>query len=271
MAQKIVQYQAVMQLAQQSPNLFNMPLLYRQMLDVLSIKDAQKLVPLPEDMKPKDPVTENQDILMLKPAKAFSYQDHKAHIQVHMAPMQDPMIMQLLQNNPQAPQMQAAMQAHIAEHLGMQYRIEIEKRLGIQLPAQYDESGEENQIDPALEAKLAPLLAQAAQQVLQQNQAQAAQQQAQQAAQDPIVQMQQRELAIKEADQQRKTQKDQADAMLKAKQLSIEEQRIMAQAKDAAERTKNDMLKTAAQMRDDREKLIMKDVLEVMKPTKKGS
>ncbi|NCV57008.1 MAG: hypothetical protein EBW54_12600 [Betaproteobacteria bacterium] len=99
----------------------------------------------------------------------------------------------------------------------------------------------------------------------------AAQQQAQQAAQDPIVQMQQRELAIKEADQQRKTQKDQADAMLKAKQLSIEEQRIMAQAKDAAERTKNDMLKTAAQMRDDREKLIMKDVLEVMKPTKKGS
>ena len=271
MAQKIVQYQAVMQLAMQSPNLFNMPLLYRQMLDVLNIKEAQKLIPLPEDMRPKDPVTENQDALMLKPMKAFSYQDHRAHIQVHTMAMQDPMIMQLLQNNPQAPAMQAAMQAHIAEHLGMQYRIEIEKRLGIQLPAQYDESGEENQIDPALEAKLAPLLAQAAQQVLQQNQAQAAQQQAQQAAQDPIVQMQQRELAIKEADQQRKTQKDQADAMLKAKQLSIEEQRIMAQAKDAAERTKNDMLKTAAQMRDDREKLIMKDVLEVMKPTKKGS
>ena len=271
MAQKIVQYQAVMQLAMQSPNLFNMPLLYRQMLDVLNIKEAQKLIPLPEDMRPKDPVTENQDALMLKPMKAFSYQDHRAHIQVHTMAMQDPMIMQLLQNNPQAPAMQAAMQAHIAEHLGMQYRIEIEKRLGIQLPAQYDESGEENKIDPALEAKLAPLLAQAAQQVLQQNQAQAAQQQAQQAAQDPIVQMQQRELAIKEADQQRKTQKDQADAMLKAKQLSIEEQRIMAQAKDAAERTKNDMLKTAAQMRDDREKLIMKDVLEVMKPTKKGS
>jgi hypothetical protein len=261
MAQKIVQYQAVMQLAAQSPNLFNMPLLYRQMLDVLSIKDAQKLVPLPEDMKPKDPVTENQDILMLKPAKAFSYQDHKAHIQVHTAAIQDPMIIQLLQNNPQAPQMQAAMQAHIAEHLGMQYRIEIEKRLGIQLPAQYDESGEENPMDPALEAKLAPLLAQAAQQVLQQNQAQAAQQQAMQQAQDPMLQLQQREVAIKEADQQRKAQKDMADAQLKAAQIATENKRIESQ-------TKNEMLKVAAEMRDEREKLVMKEVLDVMKPNK---
>jgi hypothetical protein len=270
MAQKIVQYQAVMQLAAQSPNLFNMPLLYRQMLDVLSIKDAQKLVPLPEDMKPKDPVTENQDALMLKPMKAFINQDHKAHIQVHTSAMQDPMIMQLLQNNPQAPQMQAAMQAHIAEHLGFQYRIEIEKRLGISLPPQYDEAGEEVEMDPALEAKLAPLLAQAAQQVLQQNQAQVAQQQAAQQAQDPMLQLQQREVAIKEADQQRKAQKDQVDAMLKGKQLTIEEQRIQAQAKDAADKTKNDMLKAAAEMRDSREKLIMKDVLDVMKP-KKGN
>ena len=267
MAQKIVQYQAVMQLATQSPHLFNMPLLYRQMLDVLSIKDAQKLVPLPEDMKPKDPVTENQDILMLKPAKAFSYQDHKAHIQVHTAAIQDPMIIQLLQGNPQAPQMQAAMQAHIAEHLGMQYRIEIEKRLGIQLPAQYDEAGEENEMDPALEAKLAPLLAQAAQQVLQQNQAQAAQQQAMQQAQDPMLQLQQREVAIKEADQQRKAQKDMADAQLKAAQIATENKRIEAQ-------TKNEMLKVAAEMRDEREKLVMKEVLDVMKPNKpsgKGS
>ena len=261
MAQKIVQYQAVMQLAAQSPNLFNMPLLYRQMLDVLSIKDAQKLVPLPEDMKPKDPVTENQDILMLKPAKAFSYQDHKAHIQVHMSPMQDPMIMQMLQGNPQAPQMQAAMQAHIAEHLGMQYRIEIEQRLGISLPPQYDESGEENPMDPALEAKLAPLLAQAAQQVLQQNQAQAAQQQAMQQAQDPMLQLQQREVAIKEADQQRKAQKDMADAQLKAAQIATENKRIESQ-------TKNEMLKVAAEMRDEREKLVMKEVLDVMKPNK---
>jgi hypothetical protein len=261
MAQKIVQYQAVMQLAAQSPNLFNMPLLYRQMLDVLSIKDAQKLVPLPEDMKPKDPVTENQDILMLKPAKAFARQDHKAHIQVHMAPMQDPMIMQLLQGNPQAPQMQAAMQAHIAEHLGMQYRIEIEQRLGMALPPQYDEAGEEVEMDPVLEAKLAPLLAQAAQQVLQQNQAQAAQQQAMQQAQDPMLQLQQREVAIKEADQQRKAQKDMADAQLKAAQIATENKRIESQ-------TKNEMLKVAAEMRDEREKLVMKEVLDVMKPNK---
>jgi len=271
MAQKIVQYQAVMQLAAQSPNLFNMPLLYRQMLDVLSIKDAQKLVPLPEDMKPKDPVTENQDALMLKPMKAFINQDHKAHIQVHTSAMQDPMIMQLLQNNPQAPQMQAAMQAHIAEHLGFQYRIEIEKRLGISLPPQYDAAGDENEMDPVLEAKLAPLLAQAAQQVLQQNQAQVAQQQAAQQAQDPMLQLQQREVAIKEADQQRKAQKDQVDAMLKGKQLTIEEQRIQTQAKDAADKTKNEMLKVAAEMRDNREKLVMKEVLDVMKPNKKGN
>jgi hypothetical protein len=271
MAQKIVQYQAVMQLATQSPNLFNMPLLYRQMLDVLSIKDAQKLVPMPEDMRPKDPVTENQDALMLKPMKAFQYQDHRAHIQVHMSAMQDPMIMQLLQNNPQAPAMQAAMQAHIAEHLGFQYRIEIEKRLGITLPPQYGADGEENEMDPALEAKLAPLLAQAAQQVLQQNQAQVAQQQAQEAAQDPIVQMQQRELAIKEADQQRKAQKDQVDAMLKAEQIAVENKRVEAQARDAADKTKNEMLRTAAQMRDEREKLVIKEVLDVMKPTKKGN
>ena len=268
MAQKIVQYQAVMQLAAQSPNLFNMPLLYRQMLDVLSIKDAQKLVPMPEDMRPKDPVTENQDALMLKPMKAFQYQDHRAHIAVHMSAMQDPMIMQLLQNNPQAPAMQAAMQAHIAEHLGFQYRIEIEKRLGITLPPQYGEDGEENEIDPALEAKLAPLLAQAAQQVLQQNQAQVAAQQAQQAAQDPIIQMQQRELAIKEAEQQRKAAKDQTDAQLKAAQIAIENKRVDVQAKDTADKTKAEMLRSAAQMRDEREKLIMKEVLDVMKPSK---
>jgi hypothetical protein len=261
MAQKIVQYQAVMQLAAQSPGLFNMPLLYRQMLDVLSIKDAQKLIPLPEDMRPKDPVTENQDILMLKPVKAFQYQNHKAHIAVHTSAMQDPMIMQLLQNNPQAQAMQAAMQAHIAEHLGMQYRIEIEQRLGMSLPPQYDEAGEDVEIDPALEAKLAPLLAQAAQQVLQQNQAQIAQQQAAQIAQDPMFQLQQQEVAIRAADQQRKAQKDQTDAQLKAAQIAVEKQRIEVQAK-------NDMLKNAAQMRDEREKLVMREVLDVMKPNK---
>ena len=150
MAQKIVQYQAVMQLAQQSPTLFNMPLLYRQMLDVLSIKNAHKLIPLPEDMMPKDPVTENQDILMMKPAKAFQYQDHTAHITVHMSAMKDPKILQLLQGNPMAQQLQAAMMAHINEHLGFQYRVEIEKQLGMSLPPQQDESGEDVHMDPCL-------------------------------------------------------------------------------------------------------------------------
>ena len=229
MAQKIVQYQAVMQLAAQSPNLFNMPLLYRQMLDVLSIKNAHKLIPLPEDMRPKDPVTENQDILMMKPAKAFQYQDHTAHITVHMAAMKDPKIIQLLQGNPMAQALQSAMMAHINEHLGFQYRVEIEKQLGMSLPAQQDESGDDVHMDPEVEARLAPLLAQASQRLLQQNMAQAAQQQAQQQAQDPLVQMQQQELQIKQAEQQRKAQKDQTDANLKMEQIKVERARIAAQ------------------------------------------
>jgi hypothetical protein len=229
MAQKIVQYQAVLQLAQTAPQLYNLPLLHRQMLEVLNIKDAEKLVPMPEDQRPEDPITENQSILMGKPVKAFAYQDHKAHITIHMSAMQDPKIMQLLQGNPMAQQMQASMMNHINEHLGMEYRKQIELQLGFNLPPQEDESGEEININPEVEARLAPMLAQAAQRLLQQNQAEVAQQQAQQAAQDPIVQMQQQELQIKMAEQQRKAQKDQVDAQLKAKQQQIEAGRIMAQ------------------------------------------
>jgi len=245
MAQKIVQYQAVMQLAAQSPNLFNMPLLYRQMLDVFSIKNAHKLIPLPEDMRPKDPVTENQDILMMKPAKAFQYQDHTAHITVHMSAMKDPKIIQLLQGNPMAQALQSAMMAHINEHLGFQYRVEIEKQLGMSLPAQQDESGEDIHMDPEVEARLAPMLAQASQRLLQQNQAQAAQQQAQQQAQDPLVQMQQQELQIKQAEQQRKAQKDQTDANLKMEQIKVERARIAAQT--AMEAAKSQSQKESAE------------------------
>ena len=229
MAQKIVQYQAAMQLAQQSPNLFNMPLMYRQMLDVLGIKEAHKLIPLPEDMKPKDPVTENQSILMIKPVKAFQYQDHTAHITVHMSAMQDPKIAMLLQNNPQAQQIQAAMMSHINEHLGFQYRVEIEKQLGVELPPTVDMAGEDINMDPEVEAKLAPLLAQAAQRLLQMNKAEVGQQQAQQQAQDPLIQMQQQELQIKQAEQQRKAAKDQADIQIRQQQLQIEQHRIDAQ------------------------------------------
>lgn len=230
MAQKIVQYQAVLQLAMQAPQMYNMPLLHRQMLDVLGIKEANKLIPMEEDQKPKDPVSENQNVLMMKPVKAFMYQDHQAHIAVHMSAMQDPKIMALLQNNPMAQQLQAAMMAHINEHLGFEYRKQIEQQLGMNLPPQKDESGEDVNMDPEVEARLAPMLAQAAQRLLQGNQAQAQQQQAQQQQQDPLIQMQQQELQIKQQDLQRKAQKDQMDAQLKQAQLQIDKERVDNQA-----------------------------------------
>lgn len=226
MAQKITQYQAALQLAQSAPQLYNMPLLHRQMLDVLGIKNAQKLIPMDEDQLPTDPVSENQNVLMNKPVKAFLYQDHQAHITVHMSAMQDPKIMQLLQNNPMAQQLQAAMMAHINEHLGFEYRKQIEQQLGMNLPPQHDESGEETHMLPEIEEKLSPMLAQAAQRLMAQNQAQAQQQQAQQQAQDPLIQMQQQELQIKQSEQQRKVQKDQQEFALKQRQQDIEVMRI---------------------------------------------
>jgi hypothetical protein len=265
MAQKIVQYQAVMQLAQQSPQLYNMPLLHRQMLEVMGIKNAQKLVPMEEDHKPQDPVSENQAILAQKPVKAFIAQDHQAHITVHMSAMQDPKIMELLQNNPGAPALQAAMQAHINEHLGFEYRKQIELQLGFNLPPQHDESGEETPMDPEVEARLAPMLAQAAQQLLQKNQGEAAQQQAQQQAQDPVIQMQQQELQLKGQEQQRKAAKDQTDAQLKASQQQIERERIAAQERTAAEQRKADLLKEAARLEADRSRDEVNKGVDVLK------
>ena len=262
MAQKIVQYQAVFQLAQQAPNLFNMPLLYRQMLDVIGIKEAEKLVPMDEDQKPTDPISENQNVLKGKPVKAFDYQDHRAHITVHMAAMQDPMIQQMLQGNPMAQQMQAAMMSHINDHLGMEYRKQIELQLGFNLPANKDESGDDVHINPEVEARLSPLLAQAAQRLLQQNSQQVAQQEAQKAAQDPVIQMQQAELAIKQAEQQRKAAKDQIDAELRIKQQQIEAGRILSQADLERQKLevhqKMEALRVAAEMRDGREREIMR-------------
>jgi hypothetical protein len=243
MAQKIVQYQAAMQLAQQAPNLYNLPLLHRQMLDVLGINDAQKLVPMQEDQKPTDPVTENQNVLMGKPIKAFAYQNHKAHIAVHQAGIQDPMIQQMMQSDPTAQQKVAMMQAHINEHMGFEYRVMIEQALGMVLPPQTDEEGNDVPMDPQVEAQLAPLLAQAAQRVLQQNQAAAAQQAAQQAAQDPVVQLQQQELAIKQGELQRKTQKDLSDAQLKKRQQDIEAARNLGQLEASRAKDKVDLVK----------------------------
>ncbi len=248
MAQKITQYQAVLQLAQSAPQIYNIPLLHRQMLDVLGVKNAQKLIPMAEDQKPQDPVTENQNVLMMKPVKAFAYQDHQAHITVHMTAMQDPKILQLLQNNPQAQALQSAMMAHINEHLGFEYRVQVEQHLGFTLPPQKDESGEDVEIDINLEAKLAPLLAQAAQRLLQQNQTQVAQQQAQQIAKDPIVQMQQQELMIKMEEQKRKSAKDVADIALEKEKLDLERKRIGAQ-------TAMDTIKIKANMQEKKLKM----------------
>ena len=253
MAQKIVQYQAVLQLAQGAPQLYNLPLLHRQMLDVLGIKNAAKLVPMDEDQKPTDPVTENQNILTFKPVKAFITQDHKAHITVHMSAMQDPKIQSLLQNNPQAQQIQAAMMAHINEHLGFEYRVEIEQQLGASLPPTKDVSGEDIHMDPEVEARLAPLLAQAAVKLLQSNQAQVKQQQAQQQAQDPLVQIQQKEVAIKEAEQQRKSKKDDVDAQIKEKQLALDEMKANAAIEQQKAQRDIDAMKTVAQLKHDKD------------------
>jgi hypothetical protein len=234
MAQKITQYQAVLQLAQGAPQIYNLPKLHRQMLDVLGIKNAQQLVKLPEDQKPEDPITENTNVLMMKPVKAFYYQDHKAHIAVHMAAMQDPKIMQLVGQNPQAQAMQAAMMAHINEHVAYEYRKQMEMRMGIELPFHPDEdSSDEKAMPQELEVRVSQMAAQAAQQMLQQNQQEAQQQQAQQQAQDPIIQLQQQEMQIKQGELELKSKKLATDAAAKADQLQIERDRIESQEKIA--------------------------------------
>ena len=265
MAQKIVQYQAVLQLAQGAPQLYNLPLLHRQMLEVLGIKDAAKLVPMDNDQKPTDPVSENQNVLKGKPVKAFLTQDHQAHIVVHMAAMQDPKIMALLQQNPMAQAMQSAMMAHINEHLGFEYRKQIEQTLGMALPPQLDESGEEVNMDPEVEARLAPLLAQAAQQLLQKNTQQAQQAKAQEQAKDPIIQMQMQELQLKAEENKRKAAKDQADNAIKAAQLNIERDRIQSQTATDDKRIKMDAMKTAVQMQNDKQRHMMDMGVDVLK------
>jgi hypothetical protein len=229
MAQKVVQYQAALQLAQTAPQLYDLPLLHRQMLDVLGIKNYQKLVPIHDDMKPRDPVTENQNLLNNKPVKAFIYQDHNAHITVHMAAAQDPHIQQLLAQSPQMAQsIGAALAAHVAEHLGMEMRKQIEQAMGQTLPP-YNEDADEVEMSPEMEVQVSQMAAQAAQQIVQQHQQEAQQKKNEQASQDPLIQLQQQELQIKAAEQQRKAAKDQADVMLKQAQLQIERERINAQ------------------------------------------
>ena len=215
MAQKITQYQAVLQLAQGAPQIYNLPKLHRQMLDVLGIKNAQQLVKLPEDQKPEDPITENQNILMLKPVKAFLYQDHQAHITTHMAAMQDPKIQQLVGQNPNAQQMQAAMQAHINEHIAYEYRKQMEMTMGQTLPA-YKEDEDEMMMPPDMEVKVSQMAAMASQQLLAQHSQEAQQAKAQQQAQDPVLQIQMQELQLKGQELELKKQKIMMDAAAKA-------------------------------------------------------
>jgi hypothetical protein len=223
MSQKVVQYQAALQLAQSAPQLYDLPLLHRQMLEVLGIRNASKLVPIEDDLKPTDPVSENMDALNEKPLKAFIYQDHAAHITVHMSMLQDPVTAQILGQNPKAQAISAAFMAHIMEHFGFQYRKNIEDKLGVPYPDPNEEMPED------MEVEISRLAAAGAQKLLQSNQAMMAQQQAQQAAQDPVVQMQQQELQIKAAEVQRKTQKDQIDAQMRMAQIETERQRIATQ------------------------------------------
>jgi len=222
MAQRIVQYQAVIQLSQTAPQIYDLPYLHRQMIEVLGIKNAEKLVPIDDDMRPRDPVSENMAFLNGKPTKAFIYQDHDAHIAVHTALLQDPLIMAQVGQNPQAQKMMAEIMAHISEHLAFAYRKKIEEQLGVPLPTPDEELPED------IEVQLSRLVAQAAQQLLQQNQAQAQQAEAEQQAQDPLIQMQMQKLQIQQSDVERKQAKDQADAQIKAQELQLKARKQMA-------------------------------------------
>ncbi len=228
MAQKVVQYQTVMQLAASAPQIYDVPELHKQMLETIGIDNVDKLIPSEEEQKPTDPVSENMDIITGKPVKAFIYQDHEAHIQVHMNAAQDPYIQQMMEQNPNAQAVSAAGQAHVAEHVAFLYRSKLEEQLGVPLPPPDEPLPED------IEVQLSRLVADASQQLLQQNQAMVAQEEAQQQAQDPIVQMQQQELQLKEGELQRKATKDQTDAQIKQAQLQLDAARIQSQERQTS-------------------------------------
>ena len=242
MSQRVIQYQAVIQMAQMAPDIYNLPELHRSMLDVLGIKNAEKLVPLPDDMKPVDPVQENQNVLKGKPLKAFMHQDHQAHLQVHTFLLQDPMIQQMIGQNPQAQMIAGALNAHIAEHAGYLMRQKIEQQLGLPLPP------EDEKLPPEIEVALSGMMAQAANQVLMQDQAQAAQMQAQQQAQDPVLQMQQQDLAIRQQEVQIKARKADTDAKIAMAKLALDKEK-------AQDSTQLNAMKVGAQIQNDKYKL----------------
>jgi len=248
MAQRIMQYQAALQLAQGAPQIYNLPQLHRQMLEVLGVKNADKLVPIEDDQKPRDPVSENMSFLTGKPTKAFIYQDHDAHITTHMSLLQDPMIMQMIGQSPMAQQMQGAIMAHVAEHLAFRYRAQIQEQLGVEMTAP------DMELPEGAEVQLSKLVAQASQQLLQTNQAKAQQQQAQQAAQNPMLQMQQAELQLRAQELQRKEADSQRDFEIAQQKIRLEQERLAIEAqkevarlqmkdRDTDKKLKTDMLK----------------------------
>ena len=264
MAQRVVQYQAVLQMSSQAPQIYDLPQLHRQMIEVLGVKNADKLVPIKDDLKPADPVSENMNALIGKPMKAFIYQDHDAHIAAHMSFMKDPTVAQMIGQNPQAQQIMTALQAHIAEHLGFNYRKQIEERLGAPLPAPNAE------LDEEVEIQLARVVAEAGKQLTQAHEQQAAQQQAQQKAQDPLVQMQQAELQIKQTEVQRKMKKDADDIAIKKAQLQLK----AATDKEQLKLDKTEIMleagKQKVKLQDDKQDREDKRNIEVFKTMNKG-
>jgi hypothetical protein len=248
MSQRVVQYQAVIQMAQMAPDIYDLPQLHRNMLEVLGIKNADKLVPMPDDQKPKDPVTENMQALKNEPMKAFMYQDHESHIKVHMSAMQDPIIMQLVGQSPKAPMIQAAMMAHIAEHVGFAYRQKIEQQLGMPLPP------EDEKLPPEIEIALSGMMAQAAQQVLQQSQASQAQQQAQQQAQDPVLQLQQQDIQIKLKEVELKEKKLAIDAAARSDELELKQQALAGKMELDGLRVGSQIKQAEAKLQSDQER-----------------
>jgi hypothetical protein len=230
MAQRIMQYQAVIQLSAQAPQIYDLPQLHRQMIEVLGIKNAEKLVPIDSDMTPRDPVSENMAFLTGKPTKAFVYQDHDAHIAVHMALTQDPLLMAQIGQNPQSAKMQAEIMAHVSEHLAFAYRSKVEEQLGVPLPAPDAELPED------IEVQLSQVIAQAAQQLKGINQQQAQQQQNQQQAQDPNIQLQQQAIQVQQQEVQRKSQDDERNFQIAQAKLQLEQQRMQLDAQKEAAR-----------------------------------
>jgi hypothetical protein len=252
MAQRIMQYQAALQLAQGAPQIYDLPNLHRQMLEVLGIKNAEKLVPVEEDQKPRDPISENMSFLTGKPTKAFIYQDHQAHIATHMALLQDPMVAQMIGQSPMAQQMGAAIMAHVAEHMAFAYRQQVEEQLGVPL------TPPDAELDEQTEVQISRLVAQASQQLLQSNMGKAQQAQAQQMAQNPQLQMAQAELQLRAQELQRKEQDSERDFAIAQEKIRLERERIEVERQKEQARLANQNRQADKKMRADMLKTVMK-------------